>query len=131
MNVADPTYVNERPGGRVVDPHALEWERTYAMFTHLSLLTIHFGLPLIPTLIMWLIKRDQSPYVDDHGREAMNFQISLLIYYVVGIVLSMVCIGIPVLIATYALGIIGMILASMAANRGEFYRYPMCIRFLG
>jgi uncharacterized protein len=118
--------------GRLVDPHAQEWERTYAMFTHLALISIHFGLAIVPTLIMWLVKRDKSPFVDDHGREAMNFQISLLVYALAALVLSIVTCGAGMVlyIPIYILGIVGMILASVAANKGQYYRYPMTIRFL-
>lgn len=132
MDVADPTYESESPKqGKLVDPHAQEWERTYAMFTHLSLLTVHALIPVVPALVMWLIKRDSSPFVDDHGREAVNFQISLVIYALIGGLLIAACgIGFLVIGAAYILGIVGMILASIAANKGEYYRYPACIRFL-
>jgi uncharacterized Tic20 family protein len=118
--------------GRLVDPHATEWERTYAMFTHLALISIHFGLAVVPTLIMWLIKRDKSPYVDDHGREALNFQLSLLLYALIALVMTLITCGAGVVlyIPIYILGITGMILAAVAANKGQYYRYPMTIRFL-
>ena len=120
--------------GRVVDAQAAEWERTYSMFTHLTLLVVHFlPVPVIPALVMWLIKRDQSPFVDDHGREAINFQLSLLIYalVLVPLVTVVTCgIGIVLWLAVWALGIVGMILAAVAAHRGQYYRYPATIRFL-
>lgn len=114
---------------RYAAPSLAEWERTYAMWTHLLLLAGHF-VPIVPTLILWLVKRDQSPFVDDHGKEALNFQISIVIYIVAGIVLTAVCIGIPIIIAAYALAIVGMILAAVAANRGQYFRYPMTIRLI-
>jgi uncharacterized protein len=118
--------------GRLVDLHAAEWERTYAMFTHLALISIHFGLAVVPTLIMWLIKRDKSPYVDDHGREALNFQISLLLYSLGALVFGLVTCGAGwiLYVPIYILGITGMTLAAVAANKGQYYRYPMTIRFL-
>lgn len=112
------------------DPHAVEWERTYSMFTHLSLLAAHFGLPIAPALIMWLIKRDQSPFVDDHGKEALNFQITLTIYFVASLCLSFCGIGVALAVGVYVLGLVGMILAAVAANKGRFYRYPMTIRLV-
>jgi uncharacterized Tic20 family protein len=118
------------PDHPLTDPQASEWERTYAMFVHLSLLTFHVMMPVIPALVLWLIKRDRSPFIDDHGKEAINFQISLVIYFVVGVLASMICVGLPILIATYVLGIVGMILAAIAANKGRYYRYPACIRLL-
>jgi uncharacterized Tic20 family protein len=117
--------------GPIVDAAAQEWERTYAMFTHLSLLTVHVLMPVIPALVMWLVKRDRSPFVDDHGREAINFQVSLVLYSLAAIPLMFLCgLGVLVAIAAYALGIVGMILAALAAHRGEYYRYPATIRFL-
>lgn len=120
-----------RPGQRLVDAAATPSERTYATFTHLSLLAVHVLVPVIPALVMWLIRRHESPFLDDHGKEAVNFQISLLIYSVVGGLLVPFCfIGVPVLIATYVLGIAGMIMAALAANRGEYFRYPATIRLV-
>ncbi len=110
------------------EPH----ERTYAMFEHLSLLVVHFiGVPVVVPLIMWLAKRDQSAYIDDHGKEALNFQISLVIYALISGVLFLCGIGIVLLIGVYVLGIIGMILAAVAAHKGRLYRYPMCLRLIG
>jgi len=110
------------------------WERTYTTFLHLTALTGFFGLPVIGALIMWAIKKDASAYVADHGKEAMNFQISLSIYWVIGFALTMTgigaCVGGPLLIAVYILGLVGMILAAIAANQGRYYRYPMCLRMI-
>ena len=132
---ADPTTAtpDTTPTGRMVDPHAEEWERTYAMFTHLSLLTVHMLVPVIPAVALWLIKRDKSPFVDDHGREAINFQISLVLYTLIAWPLAtlLTCgIGAVLIIPIYALGIIGMVVAAVAAHKGEYYRYPATIRFL-
>lgn len=118
-------------GARHVDGAADSSERTYAMLTHLSLLGWHFGLIVIPALVMWLVKRDESPFLDDHGKEALNFQISLLIYGVLGLVLTPACgIGVAVWAAAYVLGLVGMIMGAVAANKGEYFRYPACIRLV-
>ncbi len=131
-----PPPVNER--GRAYDPDATDDERTYALLMHLSLLAhmvltiIAFGIPLI----MWLVKKDESSFLDDHGREAVNFQISLLIwsiiFTVVAIPLSIITCGVGVVVAFIptVVAIVGMIQASVAANRGEFYRYPMTFRIV-
>lgn len=125
-HVADPTLRNDR----LVDHDSAEWERLYSVFQHLTLL-VHVPVILVPAIVMWLIKKDASPFVDDHGRESINFQISLIIYYLISLVLVPVCyIGLPVMIGVWALGIVGMIMGAMAAGRGEYFRYPMCIRFL-
>jgi uncharacterized Tic20 family protein len=118
--------------GRLIDPDAAEWERTYATFTHLSLLAFHILMPVLPALVMWLIKRDRSPFVDDHGREAVNFQLSLVLYTAVAIPLALLTCGAGFLlwVPVYALGMVGMILAAIAAHKGQYYRYPVTIRFL-
>ena len=114
-------------------PGLAEWERTYSMFEHLTLVATHLvPVPVIPALVMWLIKKDESAFVKDHGREAINFQLSLLLYALAGWPLTFLCgIGVLVWVAAYVLGIVGCILASVAANKGRYYRYPMCIRFIG
>lgn len=118
------------------DEHALESERTYALFIHivglLSVLQLVTGvMSLIGVLIMWRIRRNESPFLDDHGREAMNFQISLLVYAAIGLVLTVVGIGLAILaIGIPLLCLIGCVRGAIAAHRGEFYRYPMCFRFL-
>lgn len=118
---------------RITDPRAEEWERTYAMFNHLSLLTLHVLMPVIPALVMWLIKRDRSPFVDDHGREAVNFQLSLVIYALVIVPVAglITCgVGFVLWIPVYVIGMVGMVLGAIAANKGQYYRYPATIRFL-
>ena len=128
MQMADVNFETS-PRGRVVDPNVQPWERTYGLLLHLTQL-LHLPIPVLPALIMWLIKKDESPFIDDHGREAVNFQISLLIYYVISGVLVLCGIGFILCFATWVLGLVGMILAAIAANKGEYYRYPACIRFL-
>jgi len=115
----------------LADPHATEWERHYSMGLHLTLLAIHVAVPLVPAIVMYMIKKDESPFVADHGREAVNFQLSLLLYGLIGALLIPACgTGFVVITATYVLGIVGMIFAAMAANKGRYYRYPACLRFL-
>ncbi len=132
---------NAQPAGaaaRLDDPmfetSLQPWERTYTTFLHMTALTGLFGLPVIGALIMWVIKKDASAYVADHGKEAMNFQLSLVIYWVVGFLLALTgigaCVGGPLIVATYILGIVGMVLAAVAANQGRYYRYPMCLRMI-
>jgi len=130
-------YERNPATGRYFDQHALENERTYALFNHLigllSLADLSI-LGLIGSVVMWRIKAKESPFLDDHGREAVNFQISLLLYAFVGSVLIGIItlgFGIPlVLLFLLGLRLYGCIRGAIAANRGEFYRYPMCIRFL-
>lgn len=125
----DPTFTERKD--RLVDPHATSTEKTYSTLMHLSILLFHVAVPVVPPLVMWLVKRDESPYINDHGKEAVNFQISLVIYFLLGLALTPLCgIGIPLMIAVYVLGGIGCVFSSLAAHRGEFYRYPACLRLI-
>jgi uncharacterized Tic20 family protein len=96
-------------------------DNTMGMLCHLLGL-----LGFIGPLIIWLIKKDESQTVNTFGKESLNFQLSMLIYSAV--------IGIPTcgigLIATGAFTVIMVIIASLKANKGEFYRYPLTIRFI-
>lgn len=110
--------------------------RTYATFTHVVPLIAHLGgpflVPLIAAIIMWQIKKDQSPFLDDHGRESTNFQLSMLIYAVIVLpIAAIITCGLGALLAIplIILNIVGCVLAAKAAHRGEYYRYPMSIRF--
>jgi hypothetical protein len=81
-------------------------------------------------LIVWLLKRGDSPEIDAHGKESLNFQISMLIYDAVAAILCIVLIGIPILIALWILNTVFVIIASIRASEGKFYRYPFTIRFI-
>ena len=126
--------INER--GRAYDPDASSDERTYAMFMHLTLLLNLTGvggpISFIAVLIMWMIKKDESPFLDDHGCEAVNFQISLFVWGLIFLAAILFTCGASALLilAIPVLGAVGMILAAIAANKGEFYRYPMTMRFI-
>lgn len=100
------------------------------MHLTLALATIVPVIGIIAPVLMWQLRRTESAFIDDHGRETVNFHISILIYGVVSIALIFLCVGWVTLPAVYVLGIVGMILAAIAANNGEYFRYPMCIRFL-
>jgi uncharacterized protein len=98
--------------------------RTMGMLCHLLL--VFFPMGWLGSLIIWLIERDSSPFVDDQGKEAMNFVITVLIAtFALGII---TCgFGVPVVILV---AIILAILAAIAANKGQAYRYPFAIRLI-
>lgn len=108
-------------------------ENMWAMFCHLSAFAI-FIIPsfgnIIAPLIIWLIKKDEFPLVNDQGKEAINFQITMTIYFIVSIIFSFFIIGIPLLIALFFFIPIVTIIAAIKANEGEMYRYPLTIRFI-
>ena len=99
----------------------------------IALVDFGFGflcVGLIATLVVWLIKKDEDPEVDWHGKEAINFQISLLLWYLAGLVLSCCVIGIPILFALPVVKIVLMIYAAVRAANGERWQYPLTLRLL-
>jgi uncharacterized Tic20 family protein len=81
-------------------------------------------------LIVWLVKRNDSPEIDQHGKESLNFQISMLIYNVIAGVLCLVLIGFVILAILHILNLVLVIIASIQASQGKFYRYPLAIRLI-
>jgi len=107
--------------------------RRWAMITHLSALIAYVGVPfghIAGPLILWIIKKDRSPFIDDQGKEAVNFQISMTIYALISAALTLVLIGFVLLAILVVLDIILIIIAAVQANSGQAYRYPLTIRFL-
>lgn len=107
-------------------------ERNWATFCHLggfSGYIIPFGHIFVP-LVLWLLKREQYPFVNEHGKEALNFNISLTIYTIIFIILSFVLIGFALLAALFIFQVVVIIKASIKASKGEFYRYPLIFRFI-
>ena len=84
----------------------------------------------IPALIGYLVLKDRGPFVRAHTATALNFQITIFIAYVVGGLLSIVFIGIFVILAAWVLNIVFSIIAAVKANQGEYYTYPIAIRFV-
>jgi uncharacterized protein len=91
---------------------------------------VHFPGHLLGPLIVWLVKRDESPEIDAHGKEALNFQISMLIYNAVAAIFCLVLIGFFFLAILWVLNAVFVIIAAIQASDGKFYRYPMTIRFI-
>jgi len=112
--------------------HLSKEDRLFGMLCHL-LAFAGFFIPLgsiLGPLIIWLVKRDQSHYVDAQGKESLNFQISFAIYFIVSAILISVIIGILTSIALFIAWVILTIVGSVRANDGSHYRYPITIRFL-
>ena len=100
---------------------------------HLAAFAGVVGIPaanILGPLIVWLVKKDQMPLVDEHGKESLNFQISMTIYSLVCIPLVFIVIGIFLLIGLAIFAIIMIIRAALKANSGESWRYPLTIRFI-
>ena len=107
-------------------------ECTWAMLCHISIFSgtvIPFGNLLVP-LVIWLIKKDEMKFVDDQGKEILNFQISITIYLILSIFLIILLIGIPMVIGLFIFNFICTIIGAIKANDGKYYRYPMAIQFI-
>jgi uncharacterized Tic20 family protein len=85
---------------------------------------------IIAPLILWLIKRSDSPLLDRSGKEALNFQISYTIYAAVAGLLCLVLVGFLVLPVVFILWVVFMVVAAVKTGNGEEYKYPMTIRLL-
>jgi uncharacterized Tic20 family protein len=108
-------------------------ERMWAALVHVVALSLFIGIPfgnLIGPLIIWLIKKDQYPFVDQQGKESINFQISMTIYAIISGILVFVVVGIFLLVAIALIDIVLAIIAAVEANQGRPYQYPLTIRFV-
>jgi uncharacterized Tic20 family protein len=107
--------------------------RTWNVLCHATAL-IGFFVPwaghILGPLIVWLAKRGESPEIDEHGKESLNFQISMLIYNLVAAVLCLVLIGFVILGILHILNLVLVIIASIQASEGKLYRYPITIRLI-
>lgn len=106
--------------------------RTWGMIVHLAALAgfiIPFG-NIIGPLIIWMLKKESIPFVNDQGKEAINFQISLFIYGIISGILIILFIGVLLLIALGIFFLVFTIIAAVKANEGVAYRYPLTIRFI-
>lgn len=104
----------------------------WAFFLHLSVLAgllVPLAGVVVPILI-WQLKKAELPGLDVHGKNAVNWIISTVVYAVVCIVLTMVIIGFPLLIVLGVLGVVFPIVAAIKANKGEVWQYPFSIRVL-
>lgn len=115
-------------------------ERQWALFAHLSallgaLITGGIGLFVGP-LVIWLIKKDTMPFVDDQGKEALNFNITMAILGVALVVLTVITLGIgvlltiPVGLAASIAWLVFTIIAAIKASEGVSYRYPLTLRLI-
>ena len=107
-------------------------ERTWGMIAHLSTFT-GFIVPLgsvIAPLVVWLLKRDQSAFVADQGKEALNFNISVLGAALICALLIFVFIGILLGVALFIFWLTLTIVAAIKANEGVRYRYPFAVRLV-
>lgn len=106
-------------------------DRLWAMLCHLgTLVTVVPFANIIVPLVIWMIKKEKSPLVNDQGKEALNFQITIMIGYAICAVLVIVLIGIPMLVALGIYHLIFSIVAAIKAYDGKAYRYPYTVRLI-
>jgi uncharacterized Tic20 family protein len=107
--------------------------RTWCVLAH-ALALFGFFVPwaghIIGPLIVWLAKRGDSPDIEAHARESLNFQLSMLIYNLVAALLCLVLIGFVILAILHILNIILVIVATIRASEGKLYRYPLTMRLI-
>jgi uncharacterized Tic20 family protein len=116
------------PGQAPLPP---DQERLWAMLAHLlSFVAAYIALGFLAPLVVLLIFGPRSAYVRAHAVESLNFNLSWLIYAIIGVVLIVIGIGLLILIALGIAYVILVIIASVRANNGEFFRYPLTIRFI-
>ncbi len=132
----EPEVVEKEKTGKELNKDARMW----AMFCHLG--GLGGLLPIVPAvgciiapLIIWQVKKDEDPFIDEQGKEAVNFQISMLLYAFAGsVVCAITCIGavlIPLIVAVVAIfDLVFLLIAAVKANDGYHYRYPLIIRFI-
>jgi uncharacterized protein len=133
-SVEEPTHSQSQsqpredvlPNGRLRIAGLSETDRNFAVAMHLSPLAFFIMGPLAfaAPLVLWLIRKDQSAFNDDHGRETVNF----LITYILFSILLVWTFIVPIVLMI--IGAISIIRGALASTRGEYFRYPMTIRFL-
>lgn len=119
-----PTQQPAEPAGGGLESN--KDARTMAMLCHLLAIFTSFLGPLI----IWLVKKDEYSYVDEQGKEALNFQITVVLALFVAGLLTFVCIGVVLLPAIWIVDIVFCIIAAVAVNKGEHYRYPLSLRLI-
>ncbi|MFC5380044.1 DUF4870 domain-containing protein [Aquipuribacter nitratireducens] len=127
------------PGGRGPAPMTPSDETTWSTLGHLSWLAGSVvGLPFLGPLVLWLVLKDRGPFVRHHTAEALNFQVTVMLWLlgvgVVGGVATLVTFGVLApalvlaLVAVLVLAVVLTVVAAVAASRGEWYRYPLTLR---
>ncbi len=110
--------------------------RRWAMFCHLGGLAwlLWWIAPVVGgvvcSLVLWQIKKDEYEFVDDQGKEAVNFQISMLLYWAGAFILSLACVGLVLMPAVCVVDIGFSVYAAIKASNGEYYRYPLSLRLI-
>ncbi len=141
MSVATPVFASPpqaaRPaarwpsGSRLRAEGLTESDRNYSIAMHLTPLVLSligvWPMSLLAPLIFWLVRRNHSAFNDDHGREVFNFSLSIFLWH---IILALTVVGLILWPVLWVVAIVSSIRGAVAAGNGEYFRYPMTIRFL-
>lgn len=119
--MAEPQHGHSAPR-----PMTAGEEQGWGVAMHLGGLVLSWLVPVV----LWLVFRERSRMLDDHGKEAVNWQITFFIFYVISVVLMLVLVGFVLLPLLYIVNVIFSILAALAAYRRQPFRYPFAIRLL-
>lgn len=114
------------------EPLAGKQDRTWAMLCHVASFAgfvVPFG-NIVGPLVVWLIRKEAHPLVDDQGKESLNFQITMTIAVAVSVLLAFLLIGLPILLGLIVYDVVAVVLASIKANEGVAYRYPLTLRLV-
>ena len=113
--------------------YATDSERNYAMWMHIAGLSSYIGIPfghvLVP-LILWSLKYKESPFIDQQGREVLNFQLTISFYFIFSYILVFLLIGFLFMAVVFLLHIIATIMAAVKTRNGENFRYPVTFRVI-
>ena len=101
-------------------------DKNIATVTHLGGTVFSF----IPALIVWILKKEDSAYIADQAKEALNFQITVLIAQFIAGILAIILIGFLFMAIIWILNVVFCIIAAIASSKGEAYRYPLCLRLI-
>ncbi len=119
-----------QPADNRMDDHQAH---TFGMLCHLSALVMYLGIPfgnVLGPLIFWLVKKDDHPFIDDQGKESLNFQITMTLAMIASGILCAILIGLPMLFVILIANFVMPLIGAVQASKGETYRYPFVIRLL-
>ena len=116
------------PGGYAQGPQPMNPsdEKLWATLVHIGGIFFEF----IPALIGYLVLKDRGPFINAHTKTALNFQLTLLIAWIVGWITAFIVVGLLIMLAAWIVNIVFSIIAAVKANKGEYYSYPMTIPFI-
>jgi uncharacterized Tic20 family protein len=122
----DPRYESRDAFG-IDDVPPTDEQRLMALASHLGAFV---GLPILAPLAVWFFTRDRGGFASDHAREALNFQITVMLALVASGILTIVLIGLPLLVAVGLGSVVLTVVAAARAGSGQRYRYPFTLRLV-